>query len=90
MSRLWLEIPIKPEVARFYHFYTTGVVKVYGVEVNTHLAKNLIYQAGYLPRHLEMPFKEQVYIANDEIGLGIFWKVMKICSPNLQINSLNV
>lgn len=72
LSRLWIEIPFRPEAALFYQFYPLSVVNFDGKEINTEEEVNHILQSELIPDHIQWPFEEQIFVGNDEIGLGMF------------------
>lgn len=70
LEQLWLEIPFKPEIAKLYHIFPNSDLIING--------KNCVFdkirQAGDLPETLEMPFKEQVFVGNDNLGFAVFFE----------------
>ena len=70
LSRLWLEIPIKSEVANFYQFFPNSEIKINGKKTTY----NSLIQSDDLPERMELPFKAQVYLGNDDVGFGMFFE----------------
>lgn len=76
LEKLCIEFPIRKEVAKFYHFYPDSPFTLDGVRIGDDGTGkgNSVDQGGSITGHLELPFKEQVYIANDRIGVGVFFE----------------
>lgn len=70
LSRLWLEIPLKQENALFYHVFPSSDLTINGVKTK----EDTILQAGKIAADMTFPFKEQIYVSNDEAGLGLFFE----------------
>lgn len=70
LTRLWLEIPLKTETASFYHVFPGGNIRINGEMMKD----NPVLQSGSLPEKLQLPFKEQIYLGNDDVGLGLFFE----------------
>lgn len=68
LERLWLEIPLKHEIAKLYHVFPNGNFIVNGETVKAHGFK----QAGELAENMQMAFKEQIFIGNDDVGICVF------------------
>lgn len=68
LTKLWLEIPLKTEVAELYHIFPNSNLIINGKEVKF----DKILQAGEIPDIMEMPFKEQVFVGNDNLGFAFF------------------
>lgn len=68
LERLWLEIPLNPEIAKLYHVFPNGKFVVDGKTVEEHGFR----QAGELRENMHTAFKEQIFIGNDEAGLCVF------------------
>ena len=81
LTRLWLEIPIKPEVAKFYHFYPLDVINIDGKDIDTEEEINHILQSEYIPDSIKWPFPEQVFVGNDDVGIGIFIESDRFTQP---------
>lgn len=81
LSRLWLEIPLKPEIAKFYQFFPLGKINIDGNEVDTLEEINHILQSEYIPQHIQWPFIEQVFVGNDAVGLGMFLESDRYMQP---------
>lgn len=81
LTRLWLEIPIKPEIAKFYHFYPLDVIDIDGKSVDTEEEINHILQSEYIPDSIRWPFPEQVFVGNDDVGIGIFLESDRFTQP---------
>lgn len=84
LNKLYLEIPFKRETAKFYQFYPKSDIRING----EHIEDNAIHQSGNTPDRLELPFKEQIYLGNDRVGLGVFFendKNMQFADENCAI-----
>lgn len=81
LTRLWMEIPIKPEVAKFYHFYPLDVVNIDGKDIDTEEEINHILQSEYIPQSIKWSFPEQVFVGNDEVGVGMFLESDRYTQP---------
>lgn len=68
LSRLWLEIPIKPDVAKLYHVFPNGPLTINGKFLGEHSA---FRQAGELADDIKMEFKQQIFIGNDDVGIAV-------------------
>lgn len=70
LSELWIEIPLKKEIAQFYQIAPIGKITFDGKDIDGALA-----QAGRLPLvSMEMPFKQQLFIGGDKVGFGVFFE----------------
>lgn len=79
LSRLWLEIPLKKQAAEFYHVLPFGDIVLDGRNTSD---SGALAQAGAVPeRSIELPFKQQVYLGNDNVGFGIFFESDKYWRP---------
>ena len=81
LTRLWLEIPINSAVAKFYHFYPLDVIDIDGKNVDTDEEINHILQSEYIPDSIKWPFPEQVFVGNDDVGIGIFFESDRFTQP---------
>ena len=72
LSKLWLEIPFKTEVGKLYEFYPLGFINIDGEEINSEEEINHPLQSGHIPNIIRFPFEEQVFVGNDNVGLGMF------------------
>ena len=70
LSQLWMEIPLREEVSEFYQFFPNSEMIING---RVH-SEDKLHQSGKLPEQLILPFKEQVFIGNDCVGLAIFFE----------------
>ncbi len=74
-NKLWLEIPLKKDIAKLYHVYPQwqGFIKD-DVYINDRLAYG-VNNAGFLPeKNLGFPFKQSVFLGNDDMGLSVFFE----------------
>lgn len=72
ISKLWLEIPLKKEVAKFYHYAEQCRIEIDGVKTDS---PTCIYQAGKMAKKsIKMPFRPQVYVGNDDVGLSVMFE----------------
>lgn len=71
LSKLYLEIPMKPEAAKFYEFWPLGKVNFNGEEIDTEEEPNHVLQSGDVADIIRFPFEEQVYLSSDSVGLGV-------------------
>lgn len=79
LSRLWVEIPLKKQVAKFYHVLPCGDIVLDGKDISS---LGALAQAGAVPeKSIELPFKQQVYFGNDNIGFGVFFESDKHWRP---------
>ncbi len=70
LSKLWIEIPLKKNLARFYQVVPNGKIKLDGKKVEGALS-----QAGAIPeKRIDLPFKQQVFIGSDKAGFGVFFE----------------
>ncbi len=75
LTRLWLEIPLKPEAAEFYHFAPQRNFLING---NPSGDDNSLCQAGRIPSlSLSFPFINQLYVSNDKAGFAVFFETDK-------------
>ena len=81
LTRLCLEIPIRPEVAKFYQFYPLDVVNIDGEDIDTEEEINHILQSEYIPNLIKWQFPEQVFVGNDDIGIGMFLESNRFTQP---------
>lgn len=81
LTRLWLEIPLRPEAAKFYHFWPLGMINIDGEEINSVEEINHILQSEYTPKFMKIPFPEQVFLGNDNVGLGMFLESDRYMQP---------
>jgi len=61
LTRLWLEIPIKTECATYFQNHVWGNDE--GMEA--------FERAGLLTKDLSLPFREQIFLSNDNLGFFI-------------------
>jgi hypothetical protein len=52
LTKLWLEIPLKPEIAKYYHIHPNAPLTVNGEQKE----ENVFSQADMLPQELAIPF----------------------------------
>ena len=81
LTRLWMEIPIRSEIAKFYHFYPLDVINIDGKDVDTEKEINHILQSEYIPDSIRFPFPEQVFVGNDNVGIGVFFESDRFTQP---------
>lgn len=81
LSKLWLEIPLKPAAAKFYQFYPLGIINIDGNEINSEEEINHILQSEYVPNIIRWPFTEQVFVGNDDVGFGMFLESDRYMQP---------
>ena len=84
ISKLWLEIPLTEEAARFYQFTPVGGDRINGQDASIGTAEEGKVECGdgpaalramnSVPEHLELPFKHQLYLGNDHHGLAVFFE----------------
>ncbi len=68
LTRLWLEIPLKSSVAKYYHIHPRAdIITEDGVR-----EEEVFTQAGTLTKEFAIPFREQIYLSNDKIGFAFF------------------
>ena len=68
LTRLWMEIPLKSEVAKVFHMFPNSDITVNGKDVE----KAGFKQAGEVADIMQMPFMEQLFIGNDNVGFCVF------------------
>ena len=85
ISKLWLEIPVKKNIAKFYQYYPVtnkGVVdgKCQDIPPVLYLDDKLyekdlfLGMSGDMPeKSLQLPFKQNLYVGNDHCGLSVFF-----------------
>lgn len=74
LSRLWLEIPIKKEVTKFYQFAPVGATVLINGEI-PHSTPLALRSSGAMPsKSLSLPFLNQVFVGNDNIGFSVFFE----------------
>ncbi len=72
LNQLWLEIPFKKESAKMYQLYPFGNIKIDGRET---VGTPSLYGLGYVPsQSLVAPFKQNIYLGNDDIGMSVFFE----------------
>lgn len=70
LEKLYIEIPLNRETAKFYHFFPNSEYTLNGEKVEF----DFIKQAGNIDGIIQAPFKEQIYISNDNVGLAMFFE----------------
>lgn len=63
LSRFWLEIPLKNECAEYFQFFPCK-----------ENFENTFESAGIIKGNLSLPFKEQLFVSDDETGFMIFFE----------------
>ncbi len=81
LTKLWLEIPFKKDVAKLYQFHPLNVINIDGKEVNTHEQINHVLQSEYIPNLIQWPFAQQIFVGNDDVGLGMFLESERYMQP---------
>lgn len=71
LSRLWLEIPLKKEFAKFYLLHPINDEVYINGEKTTQ--RDVFAIADAVPNELSCPFKAQVYLGNDNSGFAMFF-----------------
>ena len=72
LNELYLEIPFKKESAKMYQIYPFGNIKINGKET---VGSPSLYGLDYVPSEsLVAPFKQNVYLGNDDIGMSVFFE----------------
>ena len=70
LDKMWLEIPLKEEVAKMYHLYPNGDIFLSDGNIIT---QTVTTSGGKIPvPDVNLPFKSVVWLGNDEKGLGWF------------------
>lgn len=68
LDKLWLEIPLKKEIATMYHMYPNGPMKVADSVIQP---KSDMSGCGKLPEQsVALPFKPFLWLGNEDRGLG--------------------
>ncbi|MBO4513034.1 MAG: hypothetical protein J5746_09715 [Victivallales bacterium] len=68
LERLWLEIPLKKEVATFFNMYPNQIMRLEG---GIELPKNEVSGGGRIPeKNAYLPFLPTLWLGNDDLGLG--------------------
>ena len=90
LNELWLEIPFKKESAKMYQLYPFGNIKINGRET---VGSPSLYGLDYVPSEsLVAPFKQNIYLGNDDIGMSVFFESdedWRYFLPNRVIEVLN-
>ena len=74
-NKLWLEIPIKKNVAKFYNAFPQLESLIRDDEVVYDKFALETNHIGAVPKkNLIFPFKHSVYLGNDDIGLSVFFE----------------
>ena len=68
-------------MGKFYQFYPLGIVNIDGNAIDTLEEINHILQSEYVPKHIQWPFVEQVFVGNDDVGLGMFLESDRYMQP---------
>ncbi len=72
LNKLWLEIPLKKEFAKFYHINPSGGTIIDGIPTTGNA--NLMAM-DYIPeKSLALPFKNTFYLGNDYTGLSLMFE----------------
>lgn len=79
LSRLWIEIPLKKECAKFYQVVPGGNVVLDGE--NKDKLGALAWSGATPEKSIDLPFKEQVFLTNDETGFGVFFESDEFWQP---------
>ncbi len=70
LDKLWLEIPLKPEIARMYHIFKNSDIFLSDGSV---IKEAETTSSGMIPKlDSSFPFKALMWLGNDEMGLGWF------------------
>ena len=73
LDRLYLEIPLKKEFAKFYHINPAGITYINDKPVESQDAG--LKTMDFVPEsNLVLPFKHSVYLGNDYAGLSVFFE----------------
>lgn len=83
LDKMWLEIPLKKEIAQLYHMYPRSDIYLSDSSVIEFSATSSGGKIPELDSHF--PFKALLWLGNDEKGLGLFSESYK----NWQINDTN-
>jgi len=70
LERLWMEIPFKPECAKYFQQFSVESIH-----------KPSFESAGLITEDIQLPFQEQVLISNDKTGFIIFFESQKNFEP---------
>lgn len=88
LDKLWLEIPLKKELATLYHIYPNTDMKLAD---GTVLPKNDMSASGKLPEQsLVIPFKPLLWLGNEERGLGWYAESTRNWQPAEQDRTMEV
>lgn len=80
LSRLWIEIPLKPTIAKYYQHFPSSDTILDGEKSDT---SPELLKAGYFPKkNILLPFKQQFYIGNDNIGFASYFESDRNWQPN--------
>ena len=70
LSNLYIDIPISKDVAKFYHFFPNSGFLL----DEKYVKEDPVKQADFISGHMQFPFKEQVLIDNDDVGIAVFFE----------------
>lgn len=72
LTKLWVEISLKKQSAKFYQFYPIDETFIENGQVKNASSLN---QAGAIPEEsLQLQFKQQIYLGNDNSGFAVFFE----------------
>lgn len=75
LDKLWLEVPLKREIAQLYHMYPNSNIYLSDSRV---IERGATTTGGKLPEiDSHIPFKALLWLGNDEKGLGMFAETLK-------------
>lgn len=70
LDHLWLEIPVKKKLAKFFNVYPNGAMYLSDGSV---LPETTITCSGRIPElDASLPFKALCWVGNDDLGVGFF------------------
>ena len=77
-NKLWLDIPLKKEIAKFYNAFPQweNFIKD-DVLINDRRAFELNHIDAVPERFLAFPFKHSLFLGNDDMGLSVFFESSK-------------
>ena len=84
LDKLWLEIPIKKEVAKYYHVWPLyEPILIDGKPSSDYWVDQAFYSQGDMPeKSLATGFKHSIYLGNDDVGLSVFFETHKGWTPS--------
>ena len=88
LDKMWLEIPLKKEIATMYHMFENSDILLSDGSV---IEKSPTSSGGKIPApDASIPFKPLLWLGNDERGLGWFSETNRNWQPNNETKAMEI